>query len=58
MVGKIKVCKINVDESEKIAIRYGIMSIPTLIIFKNGEPVKTIVGFHSKSELEDILNKI
>ena len=56
--GKIKVAKVNVDDEQELAINYGVMSIPTLIFFKNGNPVKEVVGFHSKSELEEIINEI
>ena len=42
--GKLKVCKLNVDEQRDIAIKYGIMSIPTMNIFKNGELVDKITG--------------
>ena len=55
---KVKVCKLNVDDEQELAIKYGVMSIPTLILFKNGEPIKTVVGFHSKSELEEIINML
>lgn len=51
----VKVCKVNVDEEQDLAMEFNIMSIPTLVIFKNGKPVKTIVGFHSKSEIENII---
>ena len=50
--------KVNVDDEQELAINYGVMSIPTLIFFKNGNPVKEVVGFHSKSELEEIINEI
>lgn len=53
--GKLKVGKINVDENPKAAEEYGVMSIPTLILFKEGEVSKTFVGFRSK---EDILKEI
>ncbi len=51
--GKVKVCKINVDEAQQTAANYGIMSIPTLNIFKNGEVMEQIVGALPKSALED-----
>ena len=47
--------KLNVDDAEEVAIKYGIMSIPTLLMFDNGELKDKIVGFRSKSELKDIL---
>jgi len=50
--GKLKVCKLNVDEASKTASSYSIMSIPTLAIFKNGEVVDKVIGVVSKSELE------
>ena len=42
--GKLKVGKVNTDDNQGIAVRYGIMSIPTIMIFKGGEPVESIVG--------------
>ena len=50
--GKIKVCKVNVDDAGGVATRYGIMSIPTLMVFKNGEPVNTTIGAMPKRNLE------
>ena len=50
--GKLKVCKLNVDEASKTASTYGIMSIPTLAIFKNGKVVDKVIGAVSKTELE------
>lgn len=55
---KVKVCKVNVDDEQELAIKYGVMSIPTLLFMKNGEPIKTVVGFHSKSELEEIISSL
>ncbi len=46
--GKIKVGKVNVDEQEELAIRYGISSIPTLLLFKNGEVAKKTLGYMPK----------
>ncbi len=54
----VKVCKVNVDEEQELAVKFGIMSIPTLVIFKNGKILKTSVGFSSKSELEGIINAL
>ena len=53
--GKLKVCKVNVDEAPETSARYGIMSIPTLAIFKNGEAVDRIVGAVPKTEIEAVL---
>lgn len=57
--GKIKVGKINVDENSQTSTQYGIMSIPSILFFKNGQPVKTMVGAQSKEnykqEIEAIL---
>jgi len=53
--GKLKVCKLNVDEASKTASMYGIMSIPTLAIFKNGEVADKIIGVVPKSELESVI---
>jgi len=53
--GKLKVCKLNVDEAPETSTKYGIMSIPTLAIFKDGERVDSIVGALPK---EPIVEKI
>lgn len=47
----IKVGKVNVDEQEDLAVRFGIMSIPTLIVFKNGEAVKKTMGVQPKAAI-------
>ena len=51
MVKKIKVLKINIDENPNIPNKYGVQSIPTLIIFKKGEAISTKVGASIKSDL-------
>ncbi len=51
----IKVGKVNVDEETKLATKYGIMSIPTFMIFKNGEVVQTKIGMQDKEELKRML---
>ena len=56
LAGKIKVGKVNVDENQDLAMQYGIMSIPTLVVIENGETVRTLVGFRSKQELLEILD--
>ncbi len=53
--GKVKVCKVNVDENQELAQRYGIMSIPTFLVFKNGNLVSNTVGMQSKSDLMKLL---
>ncbi len=55
--GKIKIVKVNVDESPKLAEEYRIRSIPTLLLFKNGETVDRIVGALPKTKLSDKLKK-
>lgn len=54
-VENVEFYKLNIDESGEIAERYGIMSIPTLLIFKNNELIDTLVGFRTKEELKKIL---
>jgi len=56
--GKIKVGKLNVDENPKISEKYGILSIPTVIIFKNGEEVKRQVGFVGKEGYINLISNI
>ena len=53
---KVKVCKLNVDDAQYIAIQYNVMSIPTLIIFKNGQVNNTFVGLRDKEEIINALN--
>lgn len=50
--GKLRVMKLDVDENQGTAMTYGVMSIPTLILFKNGQPVERIVGFRPKGDME------
>ncbi len=57
MEGKAKVYKVDTDEEQNLAIKYGIMSIPTFIVFKNGEPVGKAIGMRDKQELINLLNK-
>ncbi len=54
--GRIRFAKLDVDQNPKTASKYSIMSIPTLLIFKNGEPISHIVGFRPKAELKRSLD--
>ena len=49
---KINIYKVNVDENQQLAVKYGIRSIPTLLLFKGGEIQEQIVGLKSKSDLQ------
>ena len=53
--GRVGFAKVDVDQNHRIASQYGIMSIPTLIIFKDGKPASNIVGFRPKAELKKSL---
>ena len=55
MVGSVKVCKMDVDSNQDLAVQYGVRSIPTLLIFKNGEVTSTQIGAISKQQLEDFI---
>ena len=55
--GKVKVCKVNVDENPNLAARFGIRAIPTLLLFKEGKVVEQLVGVQPKEILESILNR-
>jgi thioredoxin 1 len=54
--GKLKVAKVNVDDAQELAVRFGIMSIPTLLVFKQGKVVGQIVGAMPKDQLLAKLN--
>ncbi len=56
--GKISIAKVNVDENPDLARRFEVMSIPTLIVFKGGEPVKRLVGAKNKAGLLEDLSDI
>ena len=58
MDGKAKIGKLNVDENPSVSQKFGIMSIPTLMIFKNGAVVKQFIGVQSKETLLGELNKL
>ena len=50
--GNLKVVKLNIDENQNTAIAYDVMSIPTLILFNHGQPVKKVIGAYPKRRLE------
>ena len=54
----LKVCKMDVDSNREIAAKYGIRSIPSLIIFKNGEPAGVEVGALTKQQIEDFISTV
>jgi thioredoxin 1 len=49
--------KINIDEEQELATKYSVMSIPTLILFKSGQPVEKLVGLQSEDEIQEILDE-
>ena len=54
--GRVKVGKLNVDDENELAMKYEIQSIPTLILFKDGKAMQSLVGLSSKSEIESMIN--
>jgi thioredoxin 1 len=50
--GELRLVKVNIDEEQALAQRYGVMSIPTMILFRDGEPASAAVGAQPKSALE------
>jgi thioredoxin 1 len=55
--GKVKICKLNVDESGQTASSFGVMSIPTMILFKDGKEIKRLVGFTPKVNIAKVLDE-
>ena len=58
MEGKVAIGKLNVDDNPQVCEQFGIMSIPTLLFFKNGELVDRMVGAHPKTEIQNKLNAL
>ena len=54
--GNYEIYKVDVDQNEMLARKYGIMSIPTMMLFKNGQPVDKMIGFRPKNQIVDVLN--
>ena len=55
--GKVTVGKVDVDECQELATRFGIMSIPTLIVFKDGEKKEVLVGYRLKMQIAEVIDK-
>ena len=53
--GEVKVCKVDIDDEPELAMRYGVMSIPTVIVFNDGAEVNKVVGVRPQEELESML---
>lgn len=54
---KVKVCKLNVDEATDLALTFGVMSIPTVILFENGQEVKRFVGAKEKHQIAEFVDE-
>lgn len=55
--GKVDIVEMNVDENPQVSSQYGVMSIPTLMIFKNGQPVKSTIGAQPKEALKHLIDE-
>ena len=55
--GRVKVVKLNTDEEQQVAIKYGVGSIPTLMVFKNGEMVERVLGIRPQAELAAMVSR-
>ena len=53
--GKVNICKVDVDEQPELAQRFGVMSIPTIIVFQNGQQLGKLVGVRPQAELEALI---
>ena len=56
--GKVSFAKVNVDENGPLAAKYGIASIPTMLVFKDGQPAQQIVGYRPKKDLQKVLDEV
>jgi thioredoxin 1 len=56
--GRLKVARLDVDANPELATEFGVMSIPTLMIFKRGEPVERLVGYRPKDQLKRAIDKV
>ena len=56
--GKVSFAKVNVDENGPVAVKYGIAAIPTMLVFKGGQPVQQMIGYRPKKELKKVLDEL
>jgi len=56
--GRVSFAKVNVDENGPLAAKYGIAAIPTMLVFKGGQPVQQIIGYRAKKELQKVLDEV
>lgn len=56
--GKVKFVKMNVDENMDVPGQFGVMSIPTFVVFKDGQPAKSIVGARSKEDMQQMIDSV
>mgnify|MGYP000417476152 CR=1 FL=1 len=55
--GKASICKVNTDEAQDLAVKYGVRSIPTMIVMKDGDVIETMVGVQSKGAISEKIDK-
>ena len=55
--GRVKIAKLNIDQNPEAAARYGVRSIPTLMLFKDGKPSETAIGLRPKAQLVDLIDR-
>ena len=54
----LKICKINIDEEQELAIKFGVISIPTVYIYKDGKSINNFLGYRPANEIEELLKNI
>jgi len=57
-IGKVKVVKLNVDNARDISSKYGIMGVPAMVFFKDGQEVERVVGLRGKEDIQTIINNL
>lgn len=56
-IDQVDIVKVNIDQDEELAKKFGVLSIPTLIFFSNGEEVEKTIGYRQKSQIEEIIKR-